>query len=136
MGWSRTDDLDRSGGAEPVTFGFLGQAYVLDLAPGNQKKLQQVLQPYLTVASAYGELPAPPEVVGPQDELVAPVKAPRAARKTAAKAASKPKRKRVRPQTRFQAIRDWANTSGWSVQSTGRIPQEVIDAYEAEHPGQ
>ena len=45
-----SDDLDGSGNAETVTFGFNGAVYEIDLAPKNRAKLEKALAPYLEVA--------------------------------------------------------------------------------------
>lgn len=45
-----TDDIDGSGGAETVSFGFQGTAYEVDLAKKNRLKLERALTPYIEAA--------------------------------------------------------------------------------------
>ncbi len=39
----------------------------------------------------------------------------------------------TRSKEQTQAIRDWANSNGYEVSNRGRIPIEVVDAFEAAH---
>ncbi|MEU2510138.1 histone-like nucleoid-structuring protein Lsr2 [Streptomyces sp. NPDC007863] len=34
-----------------------------------------------------------------------------------------------------RAIRDWANDNGYDLPERGRIPIEIIEAWQQEHPG-
>ena len=45
-----TDDLDRSPGAETVTFGLDGVSYEIDLAQPNRARLSEALAPFITAA--------------------------------------------------------------------------------------
>jgi hypothetical protein len=33
----------------------------------------------------------------------------------------------------MKAIRDWAKSSGWAVSDRGRLPSNVVEAYDAAH---
>jgi hypothetical protein len=33
----------------------------------------------------------------------------------------------------MKAIRDWAKTEGWAVSDRGRLPNNVVEAYDAAH---
>jgi hypothetical protein len=148
MAWTRTDDLDGTP-ATQRTFGLDGKAYTIDLSDANAAKLLKVLQPYVTVAQVYNELPTPPTDalairgtidspdVSPADvrrvqDLVKPadppaggsgVTPPRGARRRRGKAA-----------VPRETIRQWANENGFQVAPMGRIPDRVMVAFGTAHP--
>lgn len=144
--WSRTDDLNGSTqGVEQTTFGFDGKAYVIDLGDESRKKLKAALQPFLTVASEYDVLPTAPEVP-PAPGPTKPVT--KARNGVATRASRSPKAAKngtangvkdgVKPIAKGQpgytrVIRAWANDHGFMVSPTGRVPDEVITAYEQAH---
>jgi GNAT superfamily N-acetyltransferase len=99
------DDIDRSEGAETVSFGLDGRAYEIDLAPRNKAKLEKALAPYVA-----------------------------AARKTTTGArgtSQRPYRGSGLGTNELQAIRAWAADQGIEVAARGRIAASVIDAYHA-----
>lgn len=49
-----TDDLDGSSEAEPVTFGFNGQGYEIDLGTANQQRMRESLQPFIDAGRVIG----------------------------------------------------------------------------------
>ncbi len=167
MAMARVDDLDGSP-ATVVTFGWDGKAYRIDLGAVNAEKFQAAIQPYLTVAQPYGDLPALDADQGPVLVQHPPVSAsagkPSAPAKTAApvkavKTASSvktakavkgaaPRQRRVRKTAAAAAaapsvngngkvahsvIRKWAQDNGYSVTEKGRIPAQVLAAYEENH---
>jgi hypothetical protein len=124
MGWTRTDDLDGSP-AEQHTFGLDGKAYAIDLSDANAAKLLKALQPFLTVAQPYGEMPAAPEFLRPAPPL--PIS-------TGSEAKPRKRGKQSAPVTAaVKTIRDWANANGYQVAPKGRIPAQVVAAYTEAH---
>lgn len=99
-----TDDLDGSKKAKSVSFALEGVEYSIDLGDKNLAKLRTVLAPYIEA----GE------------------KVSKSSRRSSRSSASGKR-------TDSAAIRAWAKESGMSVPSRGRIPQSVVDAYEAAH---
>lgn len=49
-----TDDIDGSADAQPVSFGFAGNDYTIDLAPANLAKLEEALAPFIAKAERVG----------------------------------------------------------------------------------
>ncbi|WP_017615929.1 histone-like nucleoid-structuring protein Lsr2 [Nocardiopsis salina] len=102
------DDLDGGEADETVTFGLDGSTYEVDLSSDNAAKLRESLGSFIE-----------------------------AGRKKARKAA-KGKAKTSRSssnQQRAAEIRAWAKESGLEVNERGRIPQSVVDKYEAAQKG-
>jgi hypothetical protein len=100
------DDLDGSPAAETVSFGLDGVEYEIDLSPRNAARLRSELERYQVAGRRTS--PRPPRSTRP------------AASGTT----------RVDP-VQMAAIRDWAQRRGLDVSPRGRIPQEVLDAYNA-----
>jgi len=97
------DDLDGGDATETVSFAIDGTTYEIDLSDKNASKLRDALAPYLGHAR---------KVSGGR----------RGARKAAASAS-------LGPSPRL--VRDWARSNGYEVSDRGRVPADVIAAYEA-----
>ncbi|MGZ0069849.1 histone-like nucleoid-structuring protein Lsr2 [Microbacterium arborescens] len=97
-----TDDLDGTENAETVTFAYQGQNFEIDLSEGNREKLEQLLQPYIS-----------------------------AGRKAAGGRPARSGSRRSRGASDLSAIRRWAAENGYEINSRGRVPQAVTDAYHA-----
>ena len=100
-----TDDLDGSEGAQTVEFALAGQAYSIDLSEANTRKLEEALAPFIEKAERVG------------------------GRGRARKAA--PRSSSSRSSSNTAAIREWAKANGFQVSDRGRIPADVVAAYEA-----
>jgi len=100
----RIDDIDGSTDARPVPFTIDGVSYTLDLAEPNALALYAALEPYIT-----------------------------AARRTSGPARSSGRSRTRAGQREREAIREWANANGHPVGERGRIPADVVDAYNAAH---
>lgn len=102
------DDLDGTqipdGKGETVKFGLDGVEYEIDLGAGNAAKLREALSSYVNSARRSG---------GRQQ------RGTRTLLPTAG------------PKRDLKAIRKWAIATGRNVADRGRIPQEIIDAYDA-----
>ena len=110
------DDIDGTditdGGGETVEFSVRGVAYRIDLSSQNLAKFDKALTPYVKAA----------EKVSGEER---PRKASRR-RKGGGKTQSR---------TPLSSIRAWANENGYTVSTRGRIPAEVVEAYEAAEKG-
>lgn len=103
------DDLESSevdADAGTVHFALEGQEYEIDLSVKNATKLRSVLQPFIT----------------------------------AARRPSTPQRKKTNSHAsvaseQLQAIREWARRNGHQVSDKGRIPGEIMHAFEAQQHG-
>lgn len=105
------DDLDgtSSEAVETVEFGLDGVTYEIDLNDDNAGKLRDHLGEFIGAARRSGG---------------------RAKRGHGATTSRSVGSGRSREET--QAIREWAKENGWPISERGRIPAEIIDAYEAQ----
>jgi hypothetical protein len=104
------DDLDgsTSESIETVTFGLDGVVYEIDLNEGNAATLRDHLAEFINSATRTGG---------------------RVKRGTAS--TSKPSGS-ASNRERTHAIREWARQNNWQISNRGRIPAEIVEAYEAE----
>ncbi|MEU6261880.1 histone-like nucleoid-structuring protein Lsr2 [Saccharopolyspora shandongensis] len=96
-------DLSGKPDAATVTFGLAGTWYEIDLTDEEKKKLEQVLKTYLTKGR---------------------------------QASEKHEKKRVVPETtpeEREEIRAWARQKGYEFAERGRIPKNVLAAYDKAH---
>jgi hypothetical protein len=102
------DDIDGSEGAETVEFSLEGIGYQIDLTEKNADALRKALAPFID-----------------------------SARRTSAKRPSSRKTAAHRPAAEAtinnDAIRDWAKSTGRKVSDRGRIPRDVVQAFEEAH---
>lgn len=97
------DDLDdKLDAARTVTFSLDSAAYEIDLSEQNIEKLTAALEPFVQAGRRAGR--------------AVPVKS------AGTKKAANPE---------LDAIRQWASKHGHRVSDKGRIPRDVVDAYEA-----
>ncbi len=100
-------------GSETVSFGLDGSSYDIDVCEQHAAGLRDAFATYVGAARRAGKV-AP----GTARRLGRP------ARATAAGGAAK---------NRTGEIREWARTNGHAVNERGRLPQTVVDAYDAAH---
>jgi hypothetical protein len=102
---SLVDDLDGGKADETVEFSLDGKNYEIDLSDDHAAALRDALASYVAAA-----------------------RRPSGTRRGRARAAA------VGPSSgereKNQGIRDWARTQGMKVSDRGRIPSDVIDAYD------
>jgi Lsr2 len=98
-----TDDLDRSPGAETVSFGVDGHSYEINLGEKNLAEFGKSLQPFME-----------------------------AGRRTAARRAARAPKAAGSGNDR-SAVRAWAAGQGLKVSERGRISAEVMSKYDAAH---
>ncbi|MGA5819934.1 histone-like nucleoid-structuring protein Lsr2 [Kitasatospora sp. NPDC094028] len=97
------DDLTGGRADETVSFALDGQRYEIDLAEANAESLRQALAPFMARARRVrGQLPKS----GPHRPARAPISTADA-----------------------QQIRAWARATGRTVNTRGRLPQWLIQAY-------
>jgi hypothetical protein len=99
------DDLDGGEAAESVVFSIDGKSYEIDLSEKHAAELRDAFAPFIGGARRAGRGPVAAQV----------------------KSAARP----GRPREETAAIRDWANANGFEVSTRGRIPSNVIEAYES-----
>ena len=103
------DDLDGGAATETVSFGIDGNAYEIDLSADNAAKLREALSAYV------GHARRATRPTGPSKPGVRGHSSARADRE------------------QTQAIRDWARNNGHKVNDRGRVPSQVIEAYNSAH---
>jgi hypothetical protein len=104
------DDLDgtASDDISTVTFGLDGASYEIDLTENNAERLRESLARYLGAARRTGGRKRSTNTTGPASRPAAD-----------------------RDQTK--AIREWARNNGWALADRGRIPANVVTAFDEAH---
>ena len=104
------DDIDGSVANTSVEFGLDGVNYTIDLSEDNAGALRDALASYVASARRTG------------------------GRKRSGGASGKsPSTQTAADRDRNQAIREWARQQGTQVSDRGRIPSEVVEAYDKAH---
>lgn len=111
-----TDDLDGSAADETVSFAIDGIGYEIDLNGRNAMKLREFLGAYVEAGTRLGRVDS-----GRHAQIS----------RYTAKASSVPAAANREQNTK---IRAWAAENGWQLSDRGRIPQQVVDAYESKTP--
>jgi hypothetical protein len=108
------DDLDRTSTQDVSTVNFAidGAEYQIDLSEGNAEKLRDHLAPFVGVARRAGGRVQ-------RGGLVTTVSTPLVSR----------------DKDQARAIREWARQNGYTLSNRGRIPSNVIDAFDNAHAG-
>ncbi|GAA4547304.1 histone-like nucleoid-structuring protein Lsr2 [Amycolatopsis samaneae] len=104
-----TDDIDGSEAQQTVPFGLDGVSYEIDLSDDNADDLRDALAQYVSAARRVG---------GRKVRLAA-------GQSATATGAAPVDRERSR------AIRAWALENGYAVSDRGRIPTEVVEAFDS-----
>jgi hypothetical protein len=100
------DDIDGGEATETVTFALDGVSYTIDLSAKNATALREVLAPYQGAGTRLGR------GSGTWRPGLAP-------------------KQRTNSRSDNAAIRAWAATSGYELSDRGRIPANVVEAFEA-----
>ena len=110
------DDLDGSvlevGDGETVLFSLDGIAYEIDLTDENAAQLRDSFARYIDAAR---------RVSG------------RASSSTGGRSTSGGRKQKRAGQRDYAPIRQWAADNGYTLSERGRVPAEVLDAYDAAH---
>lgn len=108
------DDIDNTvlevGEGETVHFSLNGTAYEIDLTTEHAEELKAALEPYISAGRRMG-----------------------ASNGSGASRQSSSKRKRPSRNPETAAIRAWAKDNGHELSERGRIPQPIVEAYNAAH---
>lgn len=107
------DDFDGSDGAQTVSFGWEGQQYEIDLNEGHAKQLHEALVPFIERARRARGRGVPGRRATPS-----PVSG-RGRTSLSGKSFD------------AKTVRQWAHSNGVSVPDRGRVPESVIQEYEA-----
>ncbi|WP_072806212.1 histone-like nucleoid-structuring protein Lsr2 [Rhodococcoides yunnanense] len=114
------DDIDGTaideGHGESIEFSLDGVDYVIDLKSKNANDFRKKIDYYVGFATR----------VGGRKRKVTPAGA---ATKSAPAAAAPAKR----DASETRAIRQWAADSGYDINDRGRIPADIVEAYDAAH---
>ena len=135
---SYVDDFDEQKLAEneidDIEFSYRGKDYTLQLRPSNAAQMDQDMAKYIEAAvraqqrSANGSVSeAPTSTVKSRASRVKPTRG-RAGRKSARNKALDAGA--LTPAER-KAVREWANANGHNVSTRGRLPADVIEAFNA-----
>jgi hypothetical protein len=108
------DDIDGSKADETVKFAIDGQAYEIDLSSKHANELRESLAKFQESGTRLGRY-----TVG---AVRGPVRGTTGRRLTVDREQNK-------------AIREWAERQGKKVSPRGRIPQSIVDEYNAAHSG-
>lgn len=100
------DDIDGTDASETLTFGLDGSSYEIDLTEANATALRNALAPYLGFAR----------------KTTAAGRKGRRSTGTANGSKNNPRE-----------VREWARSAGYKVSDRGRVPADVIAAFEAAH---
>jgi hypothetical protein len=101
------DDLDQGEADETVNFALDGANYEIDLSTANAQKMRDALAPYVANAR----------------------RANRGATRPASGARLSSGRGARIDREQLQAIREWGSKNGWTVNARGRIPADLLEAY-------
>ena len=113
------DDLDGESEAEgTVGFALDGVEYEIDLTKENAEDLREIFAPYIAAGRRTGGRRASSSARS------------RSASSSASSSGSGPV---ARGREALKAIRDWAKSEGWAVSDRGRLPNNVVEAYDAAH---
>ena len=99
------DDLDGSPAAVTVRFGYNGRDYEIDLSEEHTAELEEFFAPYLEHARRAG----------------------------GGGRAGRGQRQPRQTRQDTEAIRRWARDHGYQVSDRGRLPNDVVAAYQAAH---
>jgi hypothetical protein len=113
---SLVDDLDGTEADRTVPFALDGVEYEIDLNDGNAEKLRDIFAPYVGAARRTGGRRS----TGGRS-------------RSGSSSGSSATGVVGRSKESLKAIRDWAKSEGWGVSDRGRLPNNVVEAYDAAH---
>jgi hypothetical protein len=108
------DDRDGSAADETVDFGLDGVTYQIDLNAKNAAELRELLLPYTAAArrTGRGSIARSQVVAGAGSGPARPARS-------------------MAERERLAAIRQWGKANGYTISDRGRIPQDVVEAFDA-----
>jgi nucleoid-associated protein Lsr2 len=115
---SLIDDLDgQSEADETVEYAVDGVTYEIDLTKDNAEALREVFAPYVAAARRTGGR----------------ARSGAGGRGRSSSSEGAVSKAAGRSREALKAIRDWAKSGGWAVSDRGRLPGNVVEAYDAAH---
>ncbi|MDM4721862.1 Lsr2 family protein [Micromonospora sp. WMMA1363] len=109
------DDLDGGDADQSIEFSLDGRAYTIDLSDENATTLRQALSPFVAAGQRVGRASG-------HNGITRAVRGATASAQRSTRA-------------RNQEIREWASANGYDVSERGRIPVEVVEAYDNRESG-
>lgn len=117
------DDLDGESEADgTVRFALDGVEYEIDLTKENAEDLREIFAPYIAAGRRTGGRRASSSGRSRPST--------RSSSTSSSPSGSGPL---ARGREALKAIRDWAKSEGWAVSDRGRLPNNVVEAYDAAH---
>ncbi|WP_433786824.1 histone-like nucleoid-structuring protein Lsr2 [Actinomycetospora sp. CA-101289] len=115
---SLIDDLDGESEAdETVEYALDGVTYEMDLSSDHAERLREVFAPYVAAAR----------------RTSGRTRSGTSSRRSSSGGGGGASSAGGRGRQALKAIRDWAKSSGWAVSDRGRLPNNVVEAYDAAH---
>jgi hypothetical protein len=119
------DDIDGGPADETVIFALDGANYEIDLSSANAQRLRDALAEFVGHARRAGRSGGAARVNGTSSGS-------RSSRSSGSSGSSSSGGARAdREQT--QAIREWARSNGYDVKPRGRVPANIVEAYNSAH---
>jgi len=106
------DDIDGSADAGPVDFSLDGKKYTIDLSDANTARLREVLAPFVNAARRPGG----------------------SARRSGSDGGARSGGGSSRSREQTQEMRGWLRDDGYTIKARGRVPTELVAAYEMRSP--
>ena len=110
------DDIDASEASRTVRFTWQGVSYEIDLSEKHTEELRDVFAPYVEAARRTGGRRS----TGSRS-------------RSSSSSSSSGQGVVGRSKEALKSIRDWAKSEGWAVSDRGRLPNNVVEAYDAAH---
>jgi nucleoid-associated protein Lsr2 len=108
---SLVDDLEGTEANETVEMALDGVTYQIDLSDKNAEALRDIFAPYIAAARRTGGRRSP-------------------SRSRSSSASSSGSGVATRGREALKQIREWAKSNGWTVSDRGRLPNNVVEAYD------
>lgn len=105
------DDLNGTEADETVEMALDGVTYEIDLTDKNAEALRDIFAPYIAAARRTGGRRSP-------------------GRPRSSSASSSGSGGATRGLEALRQIRDWAKSTGWTVNDRGRLPKNIVEAYD------
>lgn len=131
--WSDLDGAPLPEDSKPVEFSFDGRVYFIDLSDVQTKEVQEFLQPYMDAAHRNLKIASHYKLRKPATPAI-PAE-PTGDRVNSAPPGDGPYQNALRDRKARAVIKKWANKNGWELGARGRVPVDVILAYQDKHPG-
>jgi uncharacterized membrane protein YgcG len=120
---SLIDDLDgESEAEETVEYALDGVTYEIDLSSDHAERLREVFAPYVAAARRTGGR-----------ARSGTTRTGTSSRRRSSSGGGGASSAGGRGREALKAIRDWAKSGGWSLSDRGRLPRDVVEAYDAAH---